>query len=414
MARRPRSTPLETRTARLKLPPRRKPHDFTSIAPGIALGYRRNQRGAGTWVARVADGRGGAWTKAIAVADDHEEANGNGVLTFWQAQDRTRAVARGSAGDDDTGRPCTVREALATYESDLKARGSLTANAIRVQFHLPAALADKPIAILSSRELQRFRDGLVTKMKPASVNRLLRGLKAALTLAAKHDARIKNAGAWKLGLSALPDAYVARNVILPDQQVLALVAAAYAENLALGMLTEVAATTGARPSQLARLEIGDLQTDRSAGPRLQMPTSRKGRGRKRISRYPIPIPASLAARLRQTAGEPSAPLLRQTNGRNWSMGSSDYRRPFRRVVARAKLDPSVTFYSLRHSSIVRMLLAGVPVRLVAVAHDTSVAMIERSYSKYIGDHADTILRGAMLDVAAKPAEANNVMPMARK
>src|SRR5262245_54727887 len=108
MARRPRSSRLETRTARLKLPVPKKPHNFTSIAPGIALAYRRNQ-GAGTWVVRVADGHGGNWTKGFAVADDHEPANGDSVCDFWQAQDKARALARGNVDD---GRPCTVSEAL--------------------------------------------------------------------------------------------------------------------------------------------------------------------------------------------------------------------------------------------------------------------------------------------------------------
>ena len=47
MARRPRASRLETRTARLKLPARQKPYDFTTLSPGIALGYRRNHA-AGT------------------------------------------------------------------------------------------------------------------------------------------------------------------------------------------------------------------------------------------------------------------------------------------------------------------------------------------------------------------------------
>jgi hypothetical protein len=66
MARRPRSAHLENRTNRLKLPVRRKPHHFTAIAPGIALGYRRCV-GAGRWIVRVADGHGGSWTKAFAI-----------------------------------------------------------------------------------------------------------------------------------------------------------------------------------------------------------------------------------------------------------------------------------------------------------------------------------------------------------
>ena len=66
---------------------------------------------------------------------------------------------------------------------------------------------------------------------------------------------------------------------------------------------------------------------------------------------------------------------------------------------RLRPDPAeVTMYALRHSSIVRQLLAGVPVRIVAAGHDTSVAMIERNYSRYITDHADALVRGAMLDL----------------
>ena len=66
-------------------------------------------------------------------------------------------------------------------------------------------------------------------------------------------------------------------------------------------------------------------------------------------------------------------------------------------------------YALRHSNIVRQLLAGVPIRVVAVNHDTSVVMIERTYSRYIGDHSDMLARGALLDTTA-PAGAN-VVPM---
>src|SRR5215472_8815781 len=396
MARRPRSSRLETRTARLKLPVRKKPHAFTTIAPGIALAYRRNQ-GAGSWVVRVADGKGGNWTKAFAIADDHEQADGEHVLTFWQAQDKARALARGTT---DNGRPWTVSEALDAYAADLKARGGLVANAERVRFHLPPTLASKAVSLLTSRELQRWRDGLVHKIKAASVNRLMKGLKAALNLASKHDPRITNAQAWRTGLAGLPDAHRARNVILTDEQVRALIAAAYAEDSVFGLLVEVGAVTGARPSQLARLEVADLQDDRADGPRLLMPSSRKGRGKKRIDRNPIPIPTALAGQLRRAAGEreASAPLLPKAGGGLW--GHADHYRPFQRAVARAKLAPDTTFYALRHSSIVRALLARVPVRLVAVAHDTSVPMIERSYSAHIGDHADAVLRRAQLDTSA--------------
>ena len=57
MARRPRSAELETRTARLKLPVRKRPHGFVTIAPGIALAYRRNKvRGRGLCASPMAMG----------------------------------------------------------------------------------------------------------------------------------------------------------------------------------------------------------------------------------------------------------------------------------------------------------------------------------------------------------------------
>jgi hypothetical protein len=73
------------------------------------------------------------------------------------------------------------------------------------------------------------------------------------------------------------------------------------------------------------------------------------------------------------------------------------------MVDRGDDEGRLVFYALRHSSIVRQILAGVPVRVVAVNHDTSVAMIERTYSRYIGDHADALARKALLDIAAPPS-----------
>src|SRR5262245_1700263 len=407
MARRPRAARLETRTARLKLPVRRKPHDFTSISPGIARGYRRCES-AGRWVVKVADGHGGHWTKVVGIADDHEDADGEHVLTWWQAQDKARALARGK--DSDSGRPSTVAEALADYEKDLIARSASPANARRVRALLSPTMLAKPVALLTARELKHVRDRLVAGgAKPASVNRDFKGLKAALNLAAAHDERIINARAWHTGLAALPDAHTARNVILNDDQVLALIAAAYAEDAALGLLVETAAVTGARVSQLARLEVADLQADRG-DPRLMMPSSRKGKGVKRITRKPVPITADLAAKLKHAGGNraPTEPLLTRADGKPWQPANEDYRRPVINAVARARLDRKVvTLYALRHSSIVRALLAGVPARVVAVQHDTSVGMLERTYSAFIADHSDAVGRRGLLNTA-QPVAANVV------
>src|SRR5262249_37093496 len=99
----PRNARLESATARRKLAVRKKPYCQT-ISPGIALGYRRNE-GAGTWSVRVADS-GAEWVKRIAVADDLEKASPPHVLSYWQAIDQARTLARRQPGEPiDESRP---------------------------------------------------------------------------------------------------------------------------------------------------------------------------------------------------------------------------------------------------------------------------------------------------------------------
>jgi hypothetical protein len=395
---------LDSKTARLKLKPRKKPYT-NRIAAGIRLAYRRNAKIAGTWSVL---GAGGGWLRKLAVADDLEPADGHNILDYWQAIERARELAR--TKDADSGKPVTVDAALTDYAADLAARGSRAYNAERARIHLSKALAGKTVALLTARELSRWRDGMLTKgLAPASVGRITRMLQAALTLAADRDARIANRDAWRRGLKGLADAEGGtRNVIIDDDRVRSIIATAPAEGPEFALLVEVAAVTGARPIQIARLYAGDVQADRS-DPRLMMPTSAKGR-RKVIGRRPVPISADLAFRLRQfAAGRPASALLfPHSDGKGWH-GTRHYR-PFRRTVERAGLNPeTVTFYALRHSSITRSLLANVPTRIVAVAHDTSVAMIERTYSRHIADHADTVTRAAMLKVE-QPAAAK-IIPL---
>ncbi len=406
---RTRAAKLETRTARLKLPVAKKPV-FAKVGPRVGLGYRRTQT-AGTWVVRVADGKGGNWTKAFATADDLvDEADGNTIFNFWQAQDRARSIARASRpGEGDDGKPITVVRALDGYKADLEMRGGDSSNVARVRLHLPDTLSNKNVALLTARDLRKWRDSIAGHLAPASVNRTTTVLKAALNLVANHDEFITNRQSWENGLATIPDAEESRNVILDDGAIRAIITEAHRESAAFGLLVEIAAVTGARVSQLRRLIVDDVQGDR-ADARLMMPTSRKGRGQKKITSRPVPIPTRLVARLAVMTDKPGTDtLLVKSSGEPWRR--SDHSRPFRRAAIRAGLDPTeATIYALRHSSIVRQIFAGVPLRVVAVNHDTSVAMIERTYSKYIGDHADALSRAALLDTT--PATAvDNVLPI---
>src|SRR5262249_15272659 len=407
MARRLRSPTLETRAARLRLKVRRKPY-FVAVAPGISLGYRRNL-GPGSWLVRCAEGQGGAWAQGLSTTDEFAAARGDAVLDFWAAQVRARELVRGKHAD--ASKPVTVAEALDEYERDLAIRGGLVGHVQRVRRLLTPALLQRPVGLLVMRELRRWRDGeLARGLKPGTVTRTAKALKAALNYAAAQDPSIGNRSAWTIGLASLPDSHVARtDAVLTDAGVRAVVAACYAASERLGLLVEVLAVTGCRPVQASRLCVGDLQSDR-----LLMPRSAKGRGQKRVERRPIPVPPSLVAKLRAAAGDRSsdAPLLQLPDGQAWLQTGqhSDYNRLFDSALAAAGL-PRVVPYALRHSSITRALQRGLPPRLVADAHDTGVAMLERNYAKYIADYSDAALRTAQIDLDPTAADPV-VVPLA--
>ena len=410
MARKVRHTALESRSARLKLKIRRRPYSGPSLARGIMLMYRRNKTN-GTWVLKSSDGHGAYWTKGFALADDFEDADGKTVLTFYQAQDAAKKLARGEAGSADTA-PITLDIALKDYKRDLEARSANPYNAEHPRLHLSGVLLSKPVALLTATELKKWRDGLLGQMKPSTINRTCRCICAALSLAAQHDDRIRNSEAWEVGLAGLPDAQEARNVILSDDEVRAFVSRAYALDDKFGLLMDVLAVTGARPSQAVRLRVEDLH-DHAARPKLSMPKSAKGGGRnrsqKKAERYSVPITVALSRKLKETAKgrAATAPLLLQSDGSPWADSpGQNCHRDVDQVVATIGLDPAqVTMYALRHSSIVRMLVKNIPIRLVASLHNTSVAMIEKHYSKHIDQYGDEHARAALLQ-HEQPSGAN--------
>jgi len=407
---RPRAPKLENPTARRKLPVRKKPY-FVAISPGIFLGYCRNE-GHCKWSVRVVRGRA-EWTDRFATTDDLEPANGRDVLNYWQAVDQARALARGTEDVPDS-KPMTVEDALAAYERDLRTRGADPANAQRVRKHLSAALAGKPVMLLSTQDLRHWRDGLVSNgVEPATINRTRAGLRAACELAATLDPRVTNREAFRVGLKGLRNTKTARRAVLPDADVLRIVEAAYAHDRAFGILVEVLAQTGARISQAARLTCGDLQAD-GPSPTLLMPTSYKGRGEKERQQVPVPITASLGALLGELRRDQprDAPLLLKGDGTRWlATNKSEQWTIFREVAERAGFDPDeITCYALRHSSICRALLKGVPVSVVAKLHDTSSDEIEAHYAAYILDVAgDVLSRKGLLQIES-PA-ADNIVPL---
>ncbi|TIT29488.1 MAG: site-specific integrase, partial [Mesorhizobium sp.] len=174
----------------------------------------------------------------------------------------------------------------------------------------------------------------------------------------------------------------------------------------------VLSATGARFSQVARMTVGDVQIPQS---RLMVPTSRKGRGTKKTTHVGIRVGVDVIDQLRpaiagkqrgdallqrwrhvQTKATDSQPPQWVRDARGPWIAASELARPWLEIVTRAGVSREVVPYSLRHSSIVRQLRAGLPVRLVAALHDTSTTMIERHYASAIVDLLDELSASAII------------------
>lgn len=323
MARRTRSNRLETRTARLKLTVRTKPHT-QKLAPSIHLGYRRNGTGSGSWSIIVK--RQPEWLRKFATADDFEDANGETVLNYQQAVEKGLALAR--HGEGNSGAMATVLQAVETYESDLATAGRSTYNATTLQKrHLPAPLAAKPVGLLKKHDFTAWWAAMLKKgLAPESVARYAKSLRSALNQAADDDERIKNKKVWTESLRGPAknndddDAEIVRdNFILQDETVTAIMYACHDEPAEcdndFGLLIDVLSETGCRESQALRLKPRHLQDDDATKPILTIPASRKGLTRKKTSKkikdYDLPISPRLAELLRERAKSraPNQPLM---------------------------------------------------------------------------------------------------------
>lgn len=433
---------LSTRTARAKLG---EGTHWRGIDADLHLGYRRGKR-SGKWLARWYIGVGKYRQEIFASADDAVEADGEQCLSFEQAKSAAaRLLARRRIEDaaSANGPVATVQSAIETYCIDRDARlaiqrgreGKKSDARLRLEKHVTGAgVAAIPLHELKESDLHLWRSGLPKNLSHATIERLINDLKAALNgeatrrrshLPAEVFIVIKNGLAHREAGS--PQAR--DDQALPDADIRRIVMAAHSVDERdewdgdLARMVVVLAATGARFSQVVRMKVADVQFSQS---RLMIPTSRKGRGTKAASHIAFRVGADVLASLRPAiAGRRGSEtlLLRWRHKQvkrdgdrhpHWERDSRDawlvaaeLARPWQEIRKLAGLPADIIPYGLRHSSIVRQLRRGLPVRLVAALHDTSVKVIEAHYSASIVDAMDDLAASAVIDLL--PATKDNVV-----
>lgn len=422
------------------------------------LGYRKGNQG-GVWFVRWRNHFAGANYKQapIGVANDVNDKQTEGVLIFEQAASQARYLvtrARTQAAAQAAGPAPSVRSAVDAYIKERNARDSRRAGREvrsdaghrlrryvlgqdkrgRQEAREAAPLAAVALHALTESDLLTWREELPDELKGTSKQRLANDLKAALNTAwprlsaAQKKLNPTFPTVVKDGLKAErldddDDASVARdNQILTDAQIGTLLRAAREVDTELEFdgdlfrIIVVLAATGARYAQVRRMRVGDVQR---AQRRLMVPGSYKGRGGNGGA-VPVPVGADVIDVLlaAMTGRSNEAPLFERwtheqmPGGIAWKKSErgpwkkAELTRPWQAIREHAGM-PDVIPYALRHSSIVRGLRNGLPIQHVAKLHNTSVAMIERHYAKYIATALEDLARAAVVPLV--PPDGNNVV-----
>ena len=359
MAQSARDSTLESRSNRLKL--RKGFRHWCRVGKGIALAYRRTGEGYGTWSARIANGDGTYALRALGAADDTLAADGDRVLTFFEAQDKAKAAF------SERGKPAvkalTVAEASAHYLDWYRGHRKAIGHAERYLrlFVLPA-FGDRTVASLEKAEIERWHrkiaatparlrtrkgkaqrfakratDAEGLRARKSTANRILTILKAMLNKAADdYPKRVGGGREWR-------EAKPFEKVDKPRVRFLTAIEATRLANACepdLRALVRAALLTGARFSELASLCVADFNADTA---QLYLAPGKSDRARYvPLNGEGVALFASLAA------GRPGeAPMLTKASGAAWRR--DHHRDAFAGAQARAKISPACTFHDLRHT-----------------------------------------------------------------
>ncbi len=356
---------IDSKTKRDRLAPRREPY-WNPLQKGAAVGFRRLESGDGTWIARWRDDDGKQKYRALGNFKEYDEA-------AKAARDWVTACEQGASP-----KVTTVREACEAYVDALKAEGrTSTAKDAEGRFSrliYEATIGKLAIDKLKTSNVQKWMNDQIDDDDEAddedirrskdSANRNLATFKAALNLALNNRLVATDAG-WKT-VKAFPKVGARRkDAFLGMEQRTALLKACPND---LATLVKAMLLTGARPGELATLNASDFDK------RLGCLTLRGKTGARTVA-----ISTAAAAFFAEAGKDKigAAPMLATSYGQRWNKDS--WKKVFKDAATAAELPEAVVMYSLRHTAISEMVLAGMDSFIVAKLAGTSVAMIEANY-----------------------------------
>lgn len=356
---------IDSKTKREKLSPRREPY-WEPLQKGAAVGYRKLENGDGTWIARWRD-------------DDKKQkyrALGNFDL-FDEAAKAARAWVV-SCEQGASPKITTVKEACEAYVESLKAEGRKeTAKDAEGRFArliYSDTIGKLALDKLKTSHITKWMNNQIDDDDEAddedirrskdSANRNTATLRAALNLALRNRLIATDAG-WKT-IKLYPKVKAQRkDAFLGMEHRKALLAACPDD---LKLLATAMLLTGARPGELVTLNVCDFNKHLGS-------LTLTGKTGTRTVAISTAASQFFATQCKDKIG--AAPMLATSYGQRWNKDM--WKKGFREAVTEAKLPDTVVMYSLRHTAISEMILAGMDSFIVAKLTGTSVAMIEATY-----------------------------------
>lgn len=359
------SNAIDSKTKRDRLAPRREPY-WNPLQKGAAVGFRKLEAGDGTWIARWRDDEGKQKYRALG---NFEEFDG--------AAKAARAWVESCEGGASH-KATTVKEACEAYVTVLENEGrKTTAKDAEGRFKRLVygdTIGKLALDKLRTSHLAKWMNDQIDDDDEAddddirrskdSANRNTATLRAALNLALKNRLVASDAG-WKT-VKLFPKVKSRRkDAFLSMDQRKALITACPDD---LATLVKAMLLTGARPGELASLNASDFDK------RLGSLTLRGKTGERTVA-----ISTAAAAFFAEVGKDKigAAPMLATSYGQRWNKDS--WKKIFKEATEAAKLPSAVVMYSLRHTAISEMILAGMDSFIVAKLAGTSVAMIEANY-----------------------------------
>ena len=425
MARTVRDARLETRAARQRLKRRHEPY-WRSMDGGRHIGYRRGLKRA-SWVARYHTPKAGYLKKVLGVADDTDDADGEKILTYGQAQTEARKwfTEQERRSGETTDRTYTVKSAIRDYLAWYKEhRKSYRDVELRANAFILPKLGDTEVGKLKAREIRKWHEALVgtaprkrTKLgqqqqyrdmaddpeakrkRRASANKVLTILKAALNHA-WHDGRVESDDAWRRvkPFQGVDDPTIR---YLSLKECIRLLNACDSD---FRQLVRAALLTGCRYGELTSLQVRNYSADAAT---IHIRESKSGNPRH------VPLnDEGVVLFTRLAAGRAGTTrMFLHSDGEPW--GPAHQRRRLEDAAKVAKVE-GVTFHILRHSYASALAMQGVSMAVIANAlGHADTRTTEKHYAHLKPSHvADTVR--ANLPALGLNGDDTTVTPMTPK